>query len=203
MNKFFFEAVVNKNEAMEADTITKNGRSLKSQKSRVNFFIMAFFALLTVGVIFSGCKKDDDDKDTNNGYNFTPPTSWTKQTLAGGIEKFTGPVDGFANPSINIVTETFDGTLEQYTNANIAQLTALFSITLVSQDAFQTTSGISGKKVVYTFTLSGTGNRQIQYYLSPKGGSKIYAIITCGGLTSYGTKYDTQFETAAKSFSWK
>ena len=35
-------AVANNSEAMEADTISKNGRSLKSQTSRVNIIIGGF-----------------------------------------------------------------------------------------------------------------------------------------------------------------
>jgi len=48
-------AVVNQSEAMEADTISKNGRNPKSLKSKRNFLRKAGFALLTMGVIFNGC----------------------------------------------------------------------------------------------------------------------------------------------------
>jgi len=55
MNKFKFKAAVaNHGEAMEAETISKNGRSSKSQKSRVFFLKKVCFGLLAVCII-SGC----------------------------------------------------------------------------------------------------------------------------------------------------
>ena len=55
-------AVANQSGAMEADTISKNGRSLKSHTSRGNFLIMLLSIFFT-GFIFLGCKKDDDKDD--------------------------------------------------------------------------------------------------------------------------------------------
>ena len=52
-------AVANHSGAMEADTISKNGRSSKSLTSRGNFIKKACVSLLAAGIIFSGCKKDD------------------------------------------------------------------------------------------------------------------------------------------------
>ena len=54
-------AVANQSGAMEADTISKNGRSSKSLMSRTNFLSKACIVLLAAGFIFSGCKKDDDE----------------------------------------------------------------------------------------------------------------------------------------------
>ena len=54
-------AVAIQSGAMEADTISKNGRSLKSQISRI---IIVCFALLAV---CSGCEPTDDEKDGRNG----------------------------------------------------------------------------------------------------------------------------------------
>ena len=47
-------AVVNQNEAMETDTISKNGRSSKSHTSRGNFRLILCISLLSV-VLFSSC----------------------------------------------------------------------------------------------------------------------------------------------------
>ena len=52
--------------AMEADTISKNGRSSKSQTSRNFFFKVAYFTLLVTGLILSGCSKDEDEKINPN-----------------------------------------------------------------------------------------------------------------------------------------
>ena len=52
--------IANRSEAMEADTISKHGRNLKSQTSREAIFKLAGI-LLVVCVLFAGCKKADDD----------------------------------------------------------------------------------------------------------------------------------------------
>ena len=51
---------------METETISKNGASLKSQTSRRNF-LRYIFALLTVSILFVGCKKDDAGSEGNDG----------------------------------------------------------------------------------------------------------------------------------------
>ena len=66
-------AVANQGGAMEADTILKNGRSLKSQMSRRNFLRNACFAvLLTVFMLVSCSKKDD----ANINLNSLSGTTW-------------------------------------------------------------------------------------------------------------------------------
>ena len=62
-------AIANQSGAMEADTISKNGRSSKSHKSSVNILRYAFFALLSMCIIFSGCDKDDDKGGGANTVN--------------------------------------------------------------------------------------------------------------------------------------
>ena len=58
-------AVANRSEAMEADTGSKNGRSSKSRTSRESIFKLAGI-LLVACVLFTGCKKDEDDNDDNH-----------------------------------------------------------------------------------------------------------------------------------------
>jgi len=48
--------------AMETETIQKNGASSKSLMSRKNFLVALCGVLLAAGAVFSGCDKDDDDK---------------------------------------------------------------------------------------------------------------------------------------------
>ena len=56
------EAVANYSEAMEAETISKNGRNSKSQMSRGNFKIFTLVILFVAGMItIKSCKKDNDN----------------------------------------------------------------------------------------------------------------------------------------------
>ena len=177
------------------------GAAVANHGGRGNFFRMVFFVLLLLGVL-SGCKKDEENT-SSNGYSFTPPSSWTVGTAAGGIETFTGPADGAFSPNMNIVTENFNGALKEYVDANISSLNTVFNGELVSRVAFQSNSGLSGEKLIYLTSVSGINLRYIFYFFSPKSGRKTYVVITGTGLASYDTKYDTMFDTAAKSFAWK
>ena len=64
MNKFKFKAAVaNQGGAMEADTISKHGRSSKSLMSRKNIqFLSTIYALSVMCLVFTGCPKDPEDK---------------------------------------------------------------------------------------------------------------------------------------------
>jgi len=48
-------AVANRSEAMEAETISKNGRNLKSQKSRKNFLNYLVIAVFAISASFTSC----------------------------------------------------------------------------------------------------------------------------------------------------
>jgi hypothetical protein len=62
-------AVVNQSGAMEADTISKNGRSLKNHTSKGNFLIM-LLSIFFIGFVFSGCKKADEETPTFDASSF-------------------------------------------------------------------------------------------------------------------------------------
>ena len=161
-----------------------------------SFIKFGLFLVLALGVLISGCKKDDDDKDTK-GYNFTPPTSWTHETVAGGIETYTGPADGGFYPKISIVTEIFSGKLTEYVDANINSLKIVFDIELVSRAAFQSNGGLSGERLVYLATVGGFNIRYVTHLFSPKRGNNTYVVISGSGLASWDNKYDATFDTAA------
>jgi ribosomal protein L14E/L6E/L27E len=89
------EAAAIQRGAMETETILKNGASPKSLMSRGNFLKMLCGALFIAGVVFSGCKKDDDSKDDNL------VSSPFDGTITATIEK--GDVYNYLNSSISRV----------------------------------------------------------------------------------------------------
>ena len=76
-------AVTHRSEAMEADTISKNGRSLKSQMSRENSFLMiiALVAALFSIVACNGSEVGSDDKSS------TTPSGVCEKLLNALIKK--------------------------------------------------------------------------------------------------------------------
>jgi len=61
-------AVANQREAMEAETISKNRQSLKSQMSRVNIFkfVLAFFVAVSLGMGLSACDNANAQGSNSN-----------------------------------------------------------------------------------------------------------------------------------------
>jgi len=77
-------AVANQSGAMEADTISKNGRSLKSQMSRINLFSLAFFVCFFFFATFSIYAQDAklrvaviDLSSTNSKYGWSDANAIT------------------------------------------------------------------------------------------------------------------------------
>jgi len=60
-------AVANQGESMEVDTISKNGRSSKSQMSRRKYLCNFVVAALAVGAAFTSCDGNGDDGGNGNG----------------------------------------------------------------------------------------------------------------------------------------
>jgi len=67
LDKSYFSVetvVANQGGAMEADTISKNGRSSKSHTSRENLLYHLFISFFVVSVTFTSCNKDDEGTTT-------------------------------------------------------------------------------------------------------------------------------------------
>ena len=88
-NFYEIEAGADDSRAMEADTISKNGRNPKSHKSRGNFKIFKYVLLIMAGLALCpiSCKKDDD-KSKPDG-----PGGGTDPGLYMGIVGFGNTVD--------------------------------------------------------------------------------------------------------------
>ena len=76
-------AAANQSGAMEAETISKNGRSLKSLMSKVNIlkFVLALFVVVSLGVGLSAC-----DNATSQSSNSNASVRWEYKVVdIGGL----------------------------------------------------------------------------------------------------------------------
>jgi len=68
MKKFFLSNADNGNVKMEADTISKNGRSYTSQKCRRKFFGFLFCLIAAVAMSSVSCNKDKDNDKSGDSF---------------------------------------------------------------------------------------------------------------------------------------
>ena len=133
------------------------------------------------------------------GFSFVQPKGWEFQDSP--VMKFKiaiGPSqNGFA-PNINVVNEQFKGTLEEYTNANIATMRGAFSkLRIIEQVEFKTTAGLPGRRLVIESEQNDKLLRFSFYFFGTAG---MKYVVTCTALAYGGEKLDTVFAESMKTF---
>ena len=109
------------------------------------------------------------------------------------------PVDGFA-PNINVVDESFRGSLSDYVAKNLQALGKLFKdFKKLSESEFKTDSGLKGTKLITQADQQGRSLRQTFFFFEGKPGKKL--VITCSALADKGSKLDPLFEASMKTFA--
>lgn len=134
------------------------------------------------------------------GFSYTPPKGWQTREFPESKYKIahSAPVNGFA-PNINVVDETFPGTISDYAKVNLQNLrTGLADFKLLRQTAFTTGAGLKGLKLVIQSNHQGRTIRQVFYALPGKGAKKY--VVTFSAPAEVGSKYDSAVDAALKTF---
>ena len=132
-------------------------------------------------------------------FSFVQPAGWKFQDFAGSKSKIAvGPSrDGFA-PNINVVTEPFMGTLEEYADANIATMRSAFGkLRIIEQVEFRTIAGLPGRRLIIE---SEQNDRLLRFSFYFFGTSGIKYVVTCTALAYGGEKLDSVFAESMKTF---
>lgn len=133
-------------------------------------------------------------------FGFVPPDGWKSAEMPGlKFKVILGPsADGFA-PNINVVDESFGGSLDAYVKANLDTVQKAFvNGKLVSQEPFATDTGVPGHRAVVENTMQGKKLRQIFYFF---GKDKTKLVVTCSAAAS--APQDAAFEASMKSFRFE
>lgn len=110
-----------------------------------------------------------------------------------------GPVSNSFSPNINVVDEVYSGPLKGYVDANKNTLNKIFvQFTLIKRDAFVTTNGLRGERMVTTSLQQKNLLRQTFYFLPGVNGK--YFVVTCSALAAKGETLDSVFEESIKTF---
>ncbi len=134
------------------------------------------------------------------GFALRAPKGWQFREFPGLKYQvaFGPPKDSFS-PNINVVDEAYSGSLKNYVDLNIETLKRVFvQFKLIEREAFVTTSGWRGEKVVTTSLQQRNLLRQTFYFFrGPKGK---YLVVTCTTLAKGGQAFDRPFEESLKTF---
>ena len=165
---------------------------------------LALASLLMVFPMLAPASADQAEEsrrltETAGGFSFVPPETWQARAVPGLKYKIAfGPVqDGFAS-NINVVDEAFTGALDAYVNANKAALErALKKVRIVKQEAFRTTAGLPGARLIVECEQNDKPLRQTFYFFGTAG---MKFVVTCSTTAAGGEKLDPVFERAMKTF---
>ncbi len=149
--------------------------------------------------------KDHDPRrhiETAGGFSLIPPDKWTlKDFAASKYQVIYGPIESAFATNINIVDESYRGSLPEYADANLAAVEKAFKkFQLIEQGDFVTNGGIPGKRLTVQNEQNGTMLRQVFYLFG--NGSKKY-VVTATTLSKNGTKFSATFDECAKTFQFE
>ena len=159
-------------------------------------------AVLIFCLLLAGCGKSKPPRklyEKEGGFSFDPPDGWEILEMPGLKYHVTRGtlVNNFA-PNINVVDETFEGSLEKYFDTKMESLKAMFkSFKLLEKKKITSDDGDTALVAVTENDIFGRTVRQT-YYLF-ENGSRKYAVI-CTALAEGGEEFDALFEKTAKSF---
>jgi hypothetical protein len=136
------------------------------------------------------------------GFSFVPPKDWQVRDFPGLKYKVVAgpPAAGFAS-NINIIDESAKSSLDDYVKDSIVTLQkVLKKCRILSQEAFKTSAGLKGARVV---AEGEEGDRLLRFngYFFAQGDMKF--VVTCTALADGGAELDPVFEACLKTFRFE
>lgn len=161
-------------------------------------FVTVFFLIVTANVAHA--EVGDRHFEQAGAFSLQAPKGWQFREFPGMKYQLAfGPAKNSFSPNINIVDEAYGGTLKSYVDASKNTLTKMFvQFTLIKRDAFVTTNGLRGERMVTTALQQKSLLRQTFYFLPGVNGK--YFVVTCSTLAAGGETLDSVFEESIKTF---
>lgn len=138
--------------------------------------------------------------DAAGGFSYRPPAGWEVKELPGIKYKLAfGPQIGENfTVNINVVDETYEGSLDDYVSANLSAMGQAFTdFKLVNQEDFSTDQGERGIKISQENVQSEQRLRQHQYFF--ESGNRKY-VVTYTRLVDKGGEFDSLVDLSMKTF---
>jgi hypothetical protein len=158
-------------------------------------------AILTLAIFFAGCggKPPRSHYEKAGGFSYEPPQGWQIIQFPGLKYRIShGPTENAFAPNINVVDETFGGTLAEYVDLNVVNMKKMFGdFTLLKREDFQTEDGLPATRLVIEDKQQGRLLRQTFCFFS--NSSRKY-VVTCTALAERGERLDELFAQSMKTF---
>lgn len=139
------------------------------------------------------------------GVSIQPPKGWTADTSSDGTAVITAPaVDGF-KANMNIKTEVNSLKLAEYVTTGVDHILANYkqlgteSTTLAGRTKFNSTSGVTGIRIIMVSIYKGYVVRSTQYYFQGKAGRKY--VVTFTSMDKDKKTNDPLFDRSARTFA--
>jgi len=158
------------------------------------------FLLFTLVCVGCGGKPARQHYEKAGGFSYNPPDGWEIIEFPGIKYRISrGPMrNGFA-PNINVVDETFSGTLSAYVEANLENMPKFFTINFKvhKRGEIKTEDGEDAIFLAIENEQQRRMLRQTFYFLM--SGNRKY-VVTCTALAEGGEALDSVFEKSVKTF---
>ena len=163
---------------------------------------LIFVLMMSIGVFPVFAQTGTRVVENHGNFSWQPPLNWTVTEFPGLKYRVAfGPIEGGLNVNINVVDETYHGTLRSYVDQSIALLSTLFQgFRLLYREEFRTNSGIVGEKVTIINYKQGFFLRQILYFLP--GRNNTIFVITCTVPDSVASRFISIFDESIKTFEF-
>lgn len=139
--------------------------------------------------------------EKEGGFSYDPPPGWRITNFPGLKYKIAAgtPENGFA-PNINIVDETYSGSLSDYVELNIQNLKRVLPTSQVlKREDFQTNDALASIRLITERHDANIGKDLRQTFYFFENGSHKF-VVTCSALADGGDDLDTLFEQSMKTF---
>lgn len=153
-------------------------------------------------IICAGCGSDKAPRQHHEkagGFSYNPPVGWQVAAFPGLKYSIShGPRKNAFAPNINVVDETFGGTLTAYVDANLESMKKIFvKIRILGREDFKTEDSEPAVKILTENEQQGLMLRQTFFFIG--SGNRKY-VITCTALAGDGETFDTTFSESMKTF---
>lgn len=139
--------------------------------------------------------------EDQGGFSYVPPEGWMAYQLPGRKCRIvSAPIKDGDAPNIFASDELFIGSLEEYMRVNITTVRMTMQMAefrILKQEAFRTTDGLPGIRVITEVKQGGRSHRQTHYYFGK--GVKKYVVV-CTTRSERGEELDPIFEASMKTF---
>ncbi len=158
-------------------------------------------AMLALAVLGAGCDRKPTRAfyEKEGGFSFDPPKGWLVVPFPGLKYKIAhGPTEREFAANINVVDESYSGTLSAYVDLNVENIKKVFpDIKVLRREDFQTEDGQAATRLVAENKQQGRMLRQTFCFFGP---SNRKYVATCTALAEGGESLDSLFAQSMGTF---